>query len=187
MYYPNFLSNNYMYPDISLFAPDCFDVPICTTICSDFPVCQPKCCNLPVYQQTCSDFPVCPPKCSNIDTYRAQYNNCDGSNCQVNEFQRIKFNGKYFWPLGFLRIWIILFTLGGIISSCLIIDNPTLFFAVQTLFDTSTFSQTVIALIVLFSIFFAVSFIIFLLSITNFVNLPGISSRFWLILVILHN
>lgn len=99
------------------------------------------------------------------------------------EFQHVKYNHNYWWPLGVLRLFIILCSLGGIIASWLIVEFPALFYTVQAVIDTSALSQTVSALIVMFSIFFTVSLIIFVISITNFVNLPGCSSTFWLLLV----
>ena len=91
--------------------------------------------------------------------------------------QYLRHNSNYWWPLGTLRFLIIISTLGGVISAWCVCYNATLF----SVFPDATSTQA--GCIVIFSIFFPLSLFIFLMSISNFVNLPGVDSFYYLIAV----
>ena len=93
--------------------------------------------------------------------------------------QTLKYNKSFWHPLGWMRVLIILCLLGGIISSWLIISNPVLYTAYDSL-------STRDAAIVIFSVTFTISLFNFLISISNFANLPGTTSKCYLITVIDH-
>ena len=91
--------------------------------------------------------------------------------------QYLRHNSSYWWPLGTLRILIILSTLGGIVSAWLVPLSTTLL----SVFPGATGTQA--ACIVMFSVFFSLSLFIFIMSISNFVNLPGLDSYYYLLAV----
>lgn len=93
--------------------------------------------------------------------------------------QHIKHNTNYWCPLGWIRIFILLSTLGGIIASWCVVSNDANFASI----DPGLMS-TRAALIVMFSVFFSLSLFQFLMSVSNFVNLPGIDSKYYLYAVI---
>ena len=89
--------------------------------------------------------------------------------------QRIKHNSNYWCPLGWMRLFILIATLGGVISSWCVVSNDYNFSSLEP-----GMLQTRSALIVIFSIWFSLSLLMFLMSVTNFVNLPGIDSKYYL-------
>lgn len=93
--------------------------------------------------------------------------------------QYLRHNENYWWPLGTLRLLIILSTLGGIISAWLVCFSAVLL----SVFPGAMSTQA--GCIVIFSVFFSLSLFIFLMSVTNFVNLPGIDSYYYLLTVII--
>lgn len=92
--------------------------------------------------------------------------------------QNVKHNKSYWYPLGILRLSVIFATLGGVIASWLIVIDPIAFVSL----DTGT-QSTRAADIVIFSIFFPLFMLIFAMSISNFVNLPGVDSKYYLFAV----
>lgn len=92
--------------------------------------------------------------------------------------QSIGHNQNYWMPLGLLRVLTLLSLFGGIVSAWVIIGDP--YFC--TVYDSGE-QSTAVGLVVIFNVFFSVSLLIFAMSITNFVNLPGVGYKFYLITV----
>ena len=89
--------------------------------------------------------------------------------------QHLRHNKNYWNPLGWMRLLILLATLGGVITSWCIVSSDASFASLD-----AGFMSTRSALIVIFSVWFSISLFIFVMSVSNFVNLPGIDSKYYL-------